>query len=512
VRRFGVDALLRLRSPAALGALVRTAQNDPDWWVRERAIEAIAMVKDFRAVPHVVDVMVRNPQLQVSCLQALAELQARSAAEQVQALLLSEDADVQLAALHCLKVIGGPEQGGAVQALLRDPRPGVRTLARELIARWGASQSPEGTLLQQAVPVLDQLLIAVAKHEGDDLILGPGRRPLMKRLGRTAALAQNVLTAERVKGLLVPHLTLRQLEDLEAHREVDFSYRVESEALRFRVNVFQQLGGMAAVFRIIKGSLPQIETLGLPSAVTRLAELNSGLVLVGGATGAGKSTTLAAMIDYINRSDKRHVVSLEDPIEVVHERKLSLINQREVGTHTGSFSAALRATLRQDPDVILVGEMRDLETISFAVTAAETGHLVLGTIHTVSAAGTIDRLVNAFPPGQQDHVRALLAGSLRGVMCQYLIPRADGPGRVLAVELMLNNEAIANLIRKGKTFQVPSVIQTAREAGMQLMDQELLRLLREGKISREEAYVRAVGKKDFEAPPEEEPAAGAAAS
>jgi twitching motility protein PilT len=500
VRRFGVDALLRLRAPESLGALVHTAQSDPDWWVRERAIEAIALIKDARAVPHVVDVMLRNQPLQVACLHALTQLQAHGAAGQVQALLASEDGDVQLAALECLKAIGGPAQGGAVQPLLRDPRPELRTLARELIARWGAVQG-ESVTIQEGVPILDQLLIAVAKHDGDDLILGPGRRPLMKKLGRAQPLSQSVLAAERVKSLLVPHLTSRQLEDLEARREVDFSYRVETEALRFRVNVFQQLGGLAAVFRIIKGTLPQLESLGLPAVAAKLADLNSGLVLVGGATGSGKSTTLAALIDYINRTSKRHIITLEDPIEVVHPRKQSLINQREVGTHTGTFGQALRATLREDPDVILVGEMRDLPTISFAVTAAETGHLVFGTIHTVSASGSIDRLINAFPPGQQDHVRAMLAGSLRAVLCQYLLPRADAAGRVLAVEVMLNNEAIANLIRKGKTFQIPSLIQTSRELGMQLMDQELLRLLREGKLSRDEAYAKAASKKEFEAAP-----------
>ena len=500
VRRFGVDALLRLRSPESLGALVRTVQSDPDWWVRERAIEAIAQIRDQRAVPHLVDLMLRNQQLQVACLQALAELQAQSAADQVQTLLTSEDGDVQLAALACLRAIGGPAQAGSVQPLMRDQRPEVRALARELIARWGSEQR-EAATIQDAVPILDQLLIAVSRHDGDDLILAPGRRPLMKKVGRTQPLSQNVLSAERVKSLLAPHLTAKQLEDLEARREVDFSYRVATEALRFRVNVFQQLGGIAGVFRIIKGTLPQIETLGLPPVAAKLADLNSGLVLVGGATGSGKSTTLAALIDYVNRTSKRHVITLEDPIEVVHPRKQSLINQREVGTHTGSFAQALRATLREDPDVILVGEMRDLETVSFAVSAAETGHLVFGTIHTVSAAGSIDRLINAFPPGQQDHVRAMLAGSLRAVMCQYLLPRADTPGRVLAVEVMLNNEAVANLIRKGKTFQIPSLIQTSRELGMQLMDQELLRLLREGKLSREEAYAKAASKKEFEAAP-----------
>jgi len=230
---------------------------------------------------------------------------------------------------------------------------------------------------------------------------------------------------------------------------------------------------------------------------------------VGGPTGSGKSTTLAALIDYINRTSSRHIISLEDPIEVIHKRKQSLVNQREVGTHTRTFAAALRSTLREDPNVILVGEMRDLPTIEFTVVAAETGHLVFGTVHTVSAATTVDRIVSAFPPGQQQQVRSTLADSLRAVVCQYLMKEKNGPGRVLAVELLVNNEAVSNLIRKGKAFQLPSVIATSREQGMQLMDSDLMRLTKEGKISAGEAYVKAVSKKDFEPFVEEEEKAAA---
>jgi twitching motility protein PilT len=497
VRRFGVDGLLRLRSPQSLGTLVRTAGADPDWWVRERALEAIAAVKDPRAVPHVVDIMLKNPALQVAALKALADIGSRAAAPRVAELLGSEDADVQLAALRCLDKLDDPAQSGPIQGLLRDARAEVRALARALVERWGAT--PGDTVeLAQPVSMLDQLLGQVARSGGDDLILAPGRRPLVKRMGRTLPLTQGVLSPEKLRALILPHLTARQLMDLDELREVDFSYRVEAEDLRFRANVFHQLGGLSVVFRLIRAELPQLDVLGLPPLVRGLAELPSGLVLVGGATGSGKSTTLAALVDHINQTSRRHIVTLEDPIEVVHACRQSLVNQREVGTHTGSFNSALRATLRQDPDVILVGEMRDLPTISFAVTAAETGHLVFGTVHTVSAAGSVDRLVNAFPPTQQEQVRSMLAGSLRAVLCQTLLPRKDAPGRCLAVEIMLNNEAIANLIRKGKSFQLPSVIATAREQGMLLMDADLLRLVREGKVAADEAYARALSKKEFE--------------
>ena len=509
IRRFGVDALLRLRSPASLGSLLRTAASDPDWWVRERAIEAVAAIGDSRAVPHLTDIMFKNPQLQVACLAALAVIGGSSAAPQVASLLQSDDSDVQLAALQCLKAVGDAGQVAAVQPLLRDARPQVRAMARELVVRWGEATGSERPSVAQPASALDQLLLVVARDRGDDLILAPGRRPLIKRLGDTEPIAaSSVLTAEKVRALLAPHLSLGQLEDLDAGREVDFSYRVESEDLRFRVNVFQQLGGIGAVFRIIRTTLPQLEQLGLPSVVTGLANLQNGLVLVGGSTGAGKSTTLAALVDHINRTSARHIITLEDPIEVVHSWQAGVVNQREVGSHTGALSVALRSTLRQDPDVILVGELRDLPTIAFAVSAAETGHLVFGTIHTVSAAGTVDRLVNAFPTGVQDDVRAMLAGSLRAVVCQHLVPRADGTGRCLAVEIMLNNDAIGSLIRKGKTFQLPSIMATCREQGMQLMDMELLRLARAGTISADEAYARALNKKDFQSllPSEDDPA------
>jgi twitching motility protein PilT len=301
-----------------------------------------------------------------------------------------------------------------------------------------------------------------------------------------------------VKALLMPHLTAEQLMSLQALQDVDYSHEVKSEGLRFRANVFQQLGGISGVFRRIRGTLPEFEKLGLPALVRTFGDMKNGLVLVGGPTGSGKSTTLAALIDYINRTSSRHIISLEDPIEVIHKRKNSLVNQREIGAHTKSFASALRSTLREDPNVILVGEMRDLPTIEFTVIAAETGHLVFGTVHTVSAATTVDRIVSAFPPGQQQQVRSTLADSLRAVICQYLMKEKTGGGRVLAVELLVNNEAVSNLIRKGKAYQLPSIISTSREQGMQLMDTDLMRLMKENKISAEDAYVKAIGKKEFE--------------
>jgi twitching motility protein PilT len=499
VRRYAADALLRLKDPASLGALVRAAQGDADWWVRERAIEAVGAIGLREAVPYLLDILARETDLRRACIEALQAMRASEAAPHVAALLRDADAELQLAILSCLAELDEPGQAGAVLPLVQANDHRVRGAARALLMRWNLGGSEGGQAHpRSALSLLERLLVGLAEAEGDDLILASGMRPYIKKLGKVMPLGAHVFSADEVQSILAPSLTQKQLEDLGGLRDVDFSLDVKSESLRFRANVFHQLPGLSAVFRIIKDKIPVLEELGLPEIVRSFAELKNGLVLVGGPTGSGKSTTLAGIIDHINRTSSRHVVTLEDPIEVIHAQKKCLINQRELGTHTHSFNNALRATLRQDPDVILVGEMRDLETIRFALTASETGHLVLGTVHTVSVDTSVDRLINAFPGGQQPQVRSLLADTLRAVMCQYLLRRKDDPGRTLAVEIMLNNDAIANLIRKGKTFQIPSVIATGRESGMQSMDSDLERLYRAGLVGAEEAYMKAANKKNFE--------------
>ena len=279
---------------------------------------------------------------------------------------------------------------------------------------------------------------------------------------------------------------------------MDTSYESRNEHYRFRVNVYQQHGGVNVVFRVIADEIFPFEKLALPDSVLEFTEYESGLVLIAGPSASGKSTTLTTLIDHINREHAQHIITLEDPIEFVHSKdRLALVNQREIGTHARDYLTALRGVLREDPDVILVGELRDKETIGFAVTAAETGHLVFGTLHTISAAATIDRILDAFPAHQQPQIRVMIAESLRGVLCQQLLPRADGEGRVLAVELMLNNHAIANMIRNGKTHQIPGSITTSYELGMRLMDREMLGLASKGVIAPEEAYAKATDKKLF---------------
>ncbi len=502
VRRYGVEMLMRLKDPAALGALVRTVGNDDDWWVRERAVEAIGVLKDQRAVPYIIDFMSKDDELELVCIDTLRTIGDQSAAPHVAARLDPEDVDVTVEALRCLDELNDSEQASLIIPFGEHEDFRVRSLAREVVGRWNIEAQFQDWAGDGSAKMntLDRLLWATAKANGDDLLLAAGRQPYIKRLGEMVPLVKNIFTNDQVRSLIYPHLSQAQIADLEQKMaDVDFSYEVKSAGLRFRVNVLQEHGGLAAVFRVVKNVIPAFEELGLPPLIGGFGDMKNGLVLVGGPTGSGKSTTLAAIIDYINRKYKKHIITLEDPIEVIHNPKSSLINQREMGTHSASFVRALRSTLREDPDVILVGEMRDLATISFAISAAETGHLVFGTVHTSSADTSVDRVINAFPYGQQPQVRSILSSSLRAVVCQYLVPRKDGRGRIPAVEIMLNSDAIANLIRKGKTYQIANVVATSRESGMLSMDHDLTRLYKAGIISSEDGYMRAVNKKEFEA-------------
>jgi twitching motility protein PilT len=285
-------------------------------------------------------------------------------------------------------------------------------------------------------------------------------------------------------------MTPEQYQRFQEVGELDFSYSIP-DVCRFRVNAFKQRGNVSMAIRLINSTILSFQQLGLPEVLATLCRKPRGLVLVTGPTGSGKSTTLAAMIDLINRERRHHILTLEDPIEFVHEHKKCIISQREVGQDTGSFANALRAALREDPDVILVGEMRDPETIGIAITAAETGHLVFGTLHTSSAAQTIDRIIDVFPPHQQQQIRIQLSSTIQGVVAQTLIPRIDKPGRVVAVEIMLANHAIRNLIREGKTYQIINQLQTGSRQGMQSLDAALRVLCQKRIISREEALSRA---------------------
>ncbi len=346
---------------------------------------------------------------------------------------------------------------------------------------------------------IDVLFKALREKKGSDLHLSPENPPMMRASGDLIPVMDKKLTHAENQTLLYEIMNDVQKKEFEATRDIDFAYDVPGLEARFRANIFYGRLGISAVFRMIPTQILTTEQLGLPPAVLKFTHLKKGLVLVTGATGSGKSTTLAAMIDHINRTQKEHILTIEDPIEFVHRSQGCLINQREVGRHTKSFAAALKAALREDPDIILVGEMRDLETIELAITAAETGHLVFGTLHTSSAAKTVDRIINVFPTNQQEQIRAMLAESLKGVIAQNLLKTVDGK-RCAALEIMSVNTAVSNLIREGKTFQIPSIIQTGKAEGMQLMDQAIQALLAAKKITIEEAHKFAVNKGLFPLP------------
>jgi len=330
---------------------------------------------------------------------------------------------------------------------------------------------------------METLVRETIEKNASDLHLSAGGPPRVRVDGDLVATDHPSLDAEGITAIVDPILTPEQRERFAAEHELDFSWAVPDIG-RFRVNVFMQGRGPGAVLRTIPTKIPSFEALSLPPILAELCKRERGLVLVTGPTGSGKSTTLAAMVDVVNSTWDGHILTIEDPVEFVHESKRCLVNQREIGAHTASFSAALRSALREDPDVILVGEMRDLETISLALTAAETGHLVFGTLHTSSAAKTIDRIIDVFPSGQQSQIRTMLAESLEAVVAQRLLKKIGG-GRVAACEVLVGSPAVRNLIREGKLHQIPSAMQTGQQQGMVTFDMALAELQKRGLIERE---------------------------
>jgi twitching motility protein PilT len=513
VRRFALSVLLRLKDPETIGALVHCALNDSDWWAREKAIEVIAEFRDARAVPTIVDIMQKSPELQLACIAALRHIDPTKSAAYVLPLASSPDGDVRHAVLKLVEELNDPAHAPVAAGLADDPDPSVQRLARAIHARYSVVSEADTAvptvarpISSEGVPVidgdttpLDVLLARLVELGGDDLILASDRRVFMKKHGTIAPLTELPVNADRAAALLTPLLSTALAPRLEQKKDVDFSYVVKATGARFRVNLFRQRGGLSAVFHAVRGTVPVLEQLGLPPVVASWCNFKNGLVIVAGPTASGKSTTLAALLDAMNRRARQHIVSIEDPIEVLHAPKQSLVNQREVGTHTRSFAAALRSALREDPDVLMIGEMRDFETISLALTAAETGHLVFGTVNTISSDQAVERIINVFPRAQQEQARSSLADVLKAIVCQTLVRGKDGQTRQLAAEVLLNNEAIANVIRKGKAVQIPSIIATASDAGMQTLEQDLARLIKSGLVDADDAAAKVRNKRELEA-------------
>ncbi|MDH5458659.1 MAG: type IV pilus twitching motility protein PilT [Nitrospinota bacterium] len=329
-----------------------------------------------------------------------------------------------------------------------------------------------------------------------DLHLVSGSQPILRVHGDMERVKYKVMENDELKSILYEICPENKIKVFEETGDIDFGYEVPNLA-RYRCNFFQQKWGVGAVFREIPSEILTAEQLGLPPVLNKLAMLHKGMVLVTGPTGSGKSTTLAAMIDFVNRNKKSHILTVEDPVEFVHKSQTCVVNHREVGMHTQSFKSALRGALREDPDIILVGEMRDLETIELALEAASTGHLVFGTLHTQSAAKTVDRVIDVFPANQQAQIRTTLSESLKGVVAQNLFKRVDKKGRIAVLEILVVTPATSNLIREGKTFQIPSVIQTGKKYGMQSLDDAILEALQAKKISAEDAYDKCIVKERF---------------
>jgi twitching motility protein PilT len=361
----------------------------------------------------------------------------------------------------------------------------------------GVSEKANPTKEKQSGPIsLEQLLQSMITEGASDLHLSAGQRPRWRIDGQMQEIVDApILDPNTVLELLTPLIDKRFRTQFEDTNDTDFAYTLGKDA-RFRVNLFRNSNGTSAVFRHIPLQIPNLEQLNMPDIIRRFCDEPKGLILVTGPTGSGKSTTLAAMVDLLNKNRRDHIITLEDPIEFVHPSQMALVNQREVGAHTQSFSRALRAALREDPDIVLVGEMRDLETISMALETANTGHLVLATLHTSTAVMTVERIVNMFPAEQQNQIRSTLADVLRGVVCQNLCRRIGG-GRVAALEVMVVNPAVSALIREGKTVQIPNIMQTGKALGNQLLNDSLIHLVQTQKIEYEEALSKAVDKADI---------------
>jgi twitching motility protein PilT len=381
-----------------------------------------------------------------------------------------------------------------------DTTPYVAGVPQDIAAPTGEAPAPKPTGAGAPKSLedlhIDELLHVVVDRNCSDLHICNASEPIIREDGALKKLNYEPFTPQQTQRMLYEIISDDQIQRFETTLELDFSYQLPRRA-RFRVNLYRDKGAVAAAFRLISNRIPTVRELNLPPILDQLTERPRGLILVTGPTGSGKSTSLAAMIHHINTNRAVHIITIEDPIEYLHTHKLSIINQRELGSDTKSFANALRACLREDPDVLLVGEMRDTETIALAITAAETGHLVFATLHTNNAAESIDRMIDVFPPGQQEQIRVQLSNNVVAICAQQLLPRASGPGRIPANEIMLATPAIRNLIRENKTHQIPSMIQTSAAHGMMSMDQCLRDLYMKGLITLEEAMTRCQNQEEL---------------
>ena len=503
-----------VRSPEVVPHCLRYLKGE-DFWMRDRAAQALAQLRDPRTLPHLVQ-MLDDPESSLSAANALGVWGAPETLAPLLAAYKKGATDLRLEILDAFARIADPRVPALLESIVKaDPEPIVRSKAGRLAAQRAgtaaAASAPDGASAKEFTPIdfvktprptLSDLLRHARALDASDLHLAVGTVPHVRIHGALVPLPIPEASSEQMEGWIAPTLSPERRARLEAEKQLDFCHK-DAELGRFRTNVFFQRKGANAVFRLVPLEVPTVEDIGLPESLWELTNYTQGLVLVTGSSGCGKTTTLAALIDRINQKERSHILTIEDPIEYVHRSKEALVNQREVPSHTQSFARALRQALREDPDVILVGEMRDLETISLAITASETGHLVFATLHTTTTASTVDRIINSFPPDQQGQIRMMIADSLKAVVSQVLLPRRDGSGRVAAFEILRNTPNVAGLIREGKTFQIATAIQTGATAGMITMDGALQQLLQKGLIDPKTAWDHALRKEAFEAAVEE---------
>ena len=514
VAKAAAEMTLALSDPSAVPVWLRLV-DDPDVWVKSRAVETLGRFGG--AHPEVLPRLARaldDPEVAIPAASALGELGDGRALGPLFESFKKAMArpDQQLEALEAMARLGAkdPRVAPALAKIVQTPQieAKVREKARRLVGRLQGEEAlaglPEIVGEKAEAPAvfndgtrLVELLADTVLRGGSDLHLATGFIPHRRVQGRLEPLELPVVSRERAKAYIREVLDDANLRRLETERQIDVCVPVPKVG-RFRANFFSQRNGFDASFRVIPATIPSLEEIGLPESLADVLGFTQGLVLVTGPSGCGKSTTLAALIDRINETRPCHIITIEDPVEFVHPVKEALVNQRQVPHHTASFARALRAALREDPDVIMVGELRDLETISLAITASETGHLVFGTLHTTNASATIDRVVSSFPPGQQAQIRVMLADSLKAVISQTLLPRRGFAGRVAAFEILRSTMAVSALIRDGKTHQLPSTLQTGQTAGMTTMDQSLLKLCEEGTVDPEVAIEKALKPEPFE--------------
>jgi twitching motility protein PilT len=502
-----VSIAVTIRSPEAVPHCIRFLSSD-DWWLRDRAALMLADVRDESALPHLLK-MLQNPESSLSAAAALGLWGTPKALPGLLEAYKQADAhkDLRLEILDAFSRIEDPRTAPLLQKISQvDPDPLVREKAARLSAERSGAPVVTGARTSSFAaidfsanpkPGLPDLLRHARAMGASDLHLATGTVPQIRLHGKLGPLPLPASSPEQMEAWLTPILSGARAGILAERRQIDFCHK-DSELGRFRTNVFFQRKGLSTVMRLVPFDIPNLTDIGLPESLWEITTYSQGLILVTGPAGCGKTTTLAALVDRINETQRGHIITVEDPIEYVHANKESLINQREVPAHSRSFAKALRQSLREDPDVILVGEMRDLETISLAITASETGHLVLATLHTTTASSTVDRIINAFPPDQQGQIRMMVADSLKAILSQSLLPRRDGTGRVAAFEILRNTPNVAGLIRDAKTFQIPTAIQTGSASGMILMDGALLQLVQDGMIEPRVAYDRAQRKEAFE--------------